>query len=97
MKRGAGRTLYRYVDWNRIKRIQALTISRRTLYRYVDWNRAYEAIYNAYIRRTLYRYVDWNMTGLINSRSLIVVPYIGTWIETVLMKLCITLILSYLI
>ena len=22
------------------------------------------------------------MTGLINSRSLIVVPYIGTWIET---------------
>ena len=33
-------------------------------------------------RRTLYRYVDWNQSAWIGFDFKIVVPYIGTWIET---------------
>ena len=34
------------------------------------------------ICRTLYRYVDWNPAALRRTLQSLVVPYIGTWIET---------------
>ena len=34
-------------------------------------------------RRTLYRYVDWNQEVAKNAILQKVVPYIGTWIETI--------------
>ena len=55
---------------------------RRTLYRYVDWNLKQIKWWGLMLRRTLYRYVDWNgIIGWCLAFSL-VVPYIGTWIET---------------
>ena len=33
-------------------------------------------------RRTLYRYVDWNLDRIEGIEHDLVVPYIGTWIET---------------
>ena len=54
----------------------------RTLYRYVDWNQPESKIKKYSLSRTLYRYVDWNLCVLCGRTIWIVVPYIGTWIET---------------
>ena len=55
---------------------------RRTLYRYVDWNRIVCKCNKKRCGRTLYRYVDWNYCGRRRWSWKMVVPYIGTWIET---------------
>ena len=54
----------------------------RTLYRYVDWNYSHYGHGDIFHRRTLYRYVDWNYDDYIEAKKKLVVPYIGTWIET---------------
>ena len=77
-----GRTLYRYVDWNTYCITEKRNSGSRTLYRYVDWN--FSGIIYRIIRssRTLYRYVDWNTDVDTIKIQGLVVPYIGTWIET---------------
>ena len=81
------RTLYRYVDWNVTVTVSLQAQSlRRTLYRYVDWNFRDIYITNEVLGRTLYRYVDWNIDMKANVIYKHVVPYIGTWIETMIVK-----------
>ena len=58
----------------------------RTLYRYVDWNYKTSVDPPELLRRTLYRYVDWNSSWSCYLFWQFVVPYIGTWIETGLMR-----------
>ena len=80
------RTLYRYVDWNCSKQDDTRIEWCRTLYRYVDWNILLVKWRNLQIRRTLYRYVDWNASLCPFTPNNRVVPYIGTWIETIRIK-----------
>ena len=54
----------------------------RTLYRYVDWNNTIRMSFVTPLSRTLYRYVDWNTDVDTIKIQGLVVPYIGTWIET---------------
>ena len=68
--------------------------SCRTLYRYVDWNSWTAETSTSIKSRTLYRYVDWNLAAAIALYMLIVVPYIGTWIETAVKSGAMTGILS---
>ena len=79
---GLSRTLYRYVDWNQVNSKNTLPFLCRTLYRYVDWNKRLIVHTVSFYRRTLYRYVDWNLLMQSVVCRLYVVPYIGTWIET---------------
>ena len=69
----------------------------RTLYRYVDWNHTERPALTPKKRRTLYRYVDWNHSRRGSHDRARVVPYIGTWIETVVGYYVDTFLESYLI
>ena len=77
------RTLYRYVDWNNMRLNKRFFPNSRTLYRYVDWNINLVIRPRLLYSRTLYRYVDWNKSCFFIWHTGDVVPYIGTWIETI--------------
>ena len=79
---GMSRTLYRYVDWNTTDLGRITPVFSRTLYRYVDWNNTIRMSFVTPLSRTLYRYVDWNTDVDTIKIQGLVVPYIGTWIET---------------
>ena len=48
----------------------------------MDWNYNLRRYFPLQTRRTLYRYVDWNCFIRLPGFEIMVVPYIGTWIET---------------
>ena len=77
-----GRTLYRYVDWNRIVRSPDIV---SPVVPYIGtWIETNIKITRTNVSggRTLYRYVDWNDLLREQDKLQKVVPYIGTWIET---------------